>query len=93
MRSPVMSQVIVNDDSVNPVDISSPSLKRSAEAVATLHQLKQMVPSLRYCRDTANEVEFLQHVIDYIHDLQNQLNPDDNEESLQPSAGHAPQNR
>ncbi|KRZ79425.1 hypothetical protein T10_10324 [Trichinella papuae] len=93
MRSPVMSQVIVNDDPVNPVDISSPSLKRSAEAAATLHQLKQMVPSLRCCRDKANEVEFLQHVIDYIHDLQNQLGPDDNDESLQPTAGHASQNR
>ncbi|KRX21916.1 hypothetical protein T07_12824 [Trichinella nelsoni] len=87
-----MSQVIVSDDSVNPVDTSSSSLKGSAEAVATLNQLKQMVPSLRSRRNSSDDLEFLQHVIDYIHDLQRQLNLDNNVKSHQPNAGPASQN-
>ncbi|XP_003376220.1 DNA-binding protein inhibitor ID-1 [Trichinella spiralis] len=87
-----MSQIIVSDDPVNPVDIFSPSLKRSAEAAATLNQLKQMVPSLRSRRIASDDVEFLQHVIDYIQHLQKQLSLDNNVKSHQPNAGLASQN-
>ncbi|KRY20140.1 DNA-binding protein inhibitor ID-1 [Trichinella patagoniensis] len=87
-----MSQAAVSDDPVNPVDISSPSLKRSAEAVATLNQLKQLVPSLRSRRNASDDLEFLQHIIDYIHDLQKQLNSDNNVKSQQPNSGLASQN-
>ncbi|OUC42219.1 hypothetical protein D917_00333 [Trichinella nativa] len=87
-----MSQAIVSDDPVNPVDISSPSLKRSAEAAATLNQLKQLVPSLRSRRNASDDLEFLQHIIDYIHHLQKQLNLDNNVKSQQPNSGVASQN-
>ncbi|VDO99204.1 unnamed protein product [Soboliphyme baturini] len=43
------------------------------EWVSILAKLQQLVPSLRKIY-VASEVEFLQHVIDYINDLQSQLN-------------------
>uniref|UniRef100_A0A5S6QI91 BHLH domain-containing protein n=1 Tax=Trichuris muris TaxID=70415 RepID=A0A5S6QI91_TRIMR len=83
MCSPVVPEMAVTDDQPQPslgaqVAFSSPSLKRSGEGAATMAQLRQLVPSLRQVA-ISDELEFLQHVIDYIQDLETQLSDDETE--------------
>ncbi|CDW57048.1 DNA binding protein inhibitor ID 1 [Trichuris trichiura] len=93
MCSPVVPEMPVTDEQARPslgaqVAFSSPSLKRSGEGAATMAQLRQLVPSLRQMT-ISDELEFLQHVIDYIQDLETQLT-DHEMEMIPESDGEQP---
>lgn len=60
--------------------------KEKREKKETLERLKDLVPTVN--RDQPmNNLELLQHVIDYIFDLQQQLNSDGDSRSSSPTGG------